>query len=236
MTSEKHKIIASILFPLLFITLLWIIKIIEVYTNLSFVSWGVYPRIASGLKGILTSPLIHEDWEHLISNSIPLFILGALLIYFYHELWLRSFIWIYMLSGFWLWLSGRDAFHIGASGIVYGLTAFLFISGILRRHTGLMAVSLVVVFLYGGLIWGILPFMVKMSWEAHLSGLMAGTLIAFYYRRVGLQRQQYDWENEEEDLNNPEETNNSILPESHQPVIRYIYKPQENNQTDDEQN
>jgi membrane associated rhomboid family serine protease len=136
-----------------------------------------------------------------------------------------------LLSGFWLWLSGREAYHIGASGIVYGLSAFLFFSGIIRRHTGLMAVSLVVVFLYGGLVWGIFPLFVKMSWEAHLSGLMAGTLMAFYFRKEGTQRKVYEWDDEGENSDDP---NQNITGEPHETVIRYLYKPED--KYDDEKN
>lgn len=231
LTEGIRKALKSVSLPMLFVTILWMVKAAEEWLFLPLDGWGVYPRTCNGLKGILTSPLIHGDWQHLFSNSIPLIALGALMIYFYEEVWLRAFLWIYLLSGFWLWLSGRDAFHIGASGIVYGLSAFLFFSGIIRRHTGLMAVSLVVVFLYGGLIWGILPLFVKVSWEAHLSGLMAGTLMAFYFRKEGTQRKVYEWAEEDEDNHDP---NQNITGEPHETVIRYLYKPEE--KKDDEKN
>jgi membrane associated rhomboid family serine protease len=228
LNKEKRKALKSLLWPLLFVFILWLIKAAEEWVPVSLEGLGVYPRTLPGLKGIFTAPLIHGDWQHLFSNSVPLIVLGVLLIYFYEELWLPAFLWIYLLSGFWLWLSGRDAYHIGASGIVYGLSAFLFFSGIIRRHTGLMAVSLVVVFLYGGLVWGLLPLFVRMSWEAHLSGLMAGTLMAFYFRRQGTQRKVYEWEEENDD------ENQNTTVETHETVIRYMYKPEEEN--DDEKN
>lgn len=216
---------------MLFVAALWLVKAAEVGLGIRLDEWGVFPRTLPGLKGIITSPFIHGDWQHLFSNSVPMIVLGTLLIYFYEEMWLRAFLWIYLLSGFWLWLSGREAYHIGASGIVYGLSAFLFFSGIIRRHTGLMAVSLVVVFLYGGLVWGIFPLFVKMSWEAHLSGLMAGTLMAFYFRKEGTQRKVYEWDDEGENSDDPNQT---ITGEPHETVIRYLYKPEDKN--DDEKN
>jgi membrane associated rhomboid family serine protease len=231
LTEGKRKVLKSVLLPMLFVAALWLVKAAEVGLGIRLDEWGVFPRTLPGLKGIITSPFIHGDWQHLFSNSVPMIVLGTLLIYFYEEMWLRAFLWIYLLSGFWLWLSGREAYHIGASGIVYGLSAFLFFSGIIRRHTGLMAVSLVVVFLYGGLVWGIFPLFVKMSWEAHLSGLMAGTLMAFYFRKEGTQRKVYEWDDEGENSDDPNQT---ITGEPHETVIRYLYKPEEKN--DDEKN
>jgi membrane associated rhomboid family serine protease len=231
LTEGKRKALKSVLLPMLFVAALWLVKAAEVGFGIRLDEWGVFPRTLPGLKGIITSPFIHGDWQHLFSNSVPMIVLGTLLIYFYEEMWLRAFLWIYLLSGFWLWLSGREAYHIGASGIVYGLSAFLFFSGIIRRHTGLMAVSLVVVFLYGGLVWGIFPLFVKMSWEAHLSGLMAGTLMAFYFRKEGTQRKVYEWDDEGENSDDPNQT---ITGEPHETVIRYLYKPEDKN--DDEKN
>jgi membrane associated rhomboid family serine protease len=231
LTEGKRKVLKSVLLPMLFVAALWLVKAAEVGLGIRLDEWGVFPRTLPGLKGIITSPFIHGDWQHLFSNSVPMIVLGTLLIYFYEEMWLRAFLWIYLLSGFWLWLSGREAYHIGASGIVYGLSAFLFFSGIIRRHTGLMAVSLVVVFLYGGLVWGIFPLFVRMSWEAHLSGLMAGTLMAFYFRKEGTQRKVYEWDDEGESSDDPGQT---ITGEPHETVIRYLYKPEDKN--DDEKN
>lgn len=201
MNPEQKVILKSFIPPLFFIALLWIIKIIEITVPINFDKYGVLPRHFEGLIGIITSPLIHGDFEHLISNSIPLLILSAGLIYFYKEVAAKVFFLVYFLSGFWLWLIGRESYHIGASGVLYGLTTFIFFSGILRRHTGLMALSLIVVFLYGGLIWGIFPLFKQMSWEAHLCGSLAGILLAFVYRKEGPQRKEYEWESEEEENN-----------------------------------
>jgi membrane associated rhomboid family serine protease len=181
------------------VTALWVVKLIEVQSGHSLAEYGVFPRTLSGLKGVITSPFIHGDMRHLVSNSLPLLILAGVLFYFYKSLAYRVFAGIYLLGGFWLWLGGRESFHIGASGLVYGLTTFLFFSGVFRRETRLMALSLLVVFLYGGMVWGIFPIFIGMSWEAHLFGAFAGLLYSYVYRKEGPQRKLYAWEVEPEE-------------------------------------
>jgi membrane associated rhomboid family serine protease len=195
---EKKKLLYSLLFPGLFVLLLWIIKIIELTLDVSFVDYGLYPLRPEKLYGIITSPLIHSDLSHLLANTIPILILGTGIFYFYKSISLKVVILIYLISGIWLWFGGRPAYHIGASGIIYGFASFLFISGIIRKYIPLMAISLLVAFLYGGLIWGVLPIDMKISWEGHLYGGIAGIVVAFYYKNKGPQRKKYDWEIEEE--------------------------------------
>jgi membrane associated rhomboid family serine protease len=202
MIQEKRKIIQSLFLPLLFIALIWIIRLGEmaIQTDLGFL--GVYPRKIQGLIGILTSPLIHADLKHLFANSIPLLVLGGCLFYFYKELAVRTFLLIYFITGISVWAGGREAYHIGASGVVYGLAAFLFFSGIIRRDGKLLAITLLVTFLYGSMIWGIFPdfFPEKnISFESHLWGMAVGTILAFYFRKIGPQRPKYEWEEDEED-------------------------------------
>jgi len=143
-------------------------------------------------------PFVHDDLKHLFSNTIPLIILVAAMVFFYRIIAMKVILLVWLLDGVWVWLGARPAWHIGASGIVYGLAAFLFFSGVIRKHINLMALSLLIAFLYGGLIWGIFPLMIGMSWEAHLYGGIAGAMLAFVYRGEGPQRKVYDWENEEE--------------------------------------
>jgi membrane associated rhomboid family serine protease len=188
----------AILYPLLFVMILWIVKFIEVVFDTSFGTYGVYPQTLSGLKGIIFSPLVHGDYKHLISNSFPLLILGGMLFYFYKEIAHRVILIGWIALGFWLWIIGRESFHIGASGLIYFIAAFLFVSGILRKHTGLMAVSLVVIFLYGSIVWGIFPLVERVSWEGHFSGLVAGIVLAFFFRKQGPQRRKYQFEIDEE--------------------------------------
>ncbi|TSA26151.1 MAG: rhomboid family intramembrane serine protease [Bacteroidetes bacterium] len=203
MDAERRKLIRSLFFPVIFVIAIWLVKFLEVILDTSFATYGMYPMQWKGLPGILTMPLIHADWKHLFANSIPLFILAAFLFYSYREIAWRILILIYLLSGLWVWFLGTEgSLHIGSSGVVYGLAAFLFTSGIIRRDTRLMAITLLVAFLYGGLVWGIFPQLFpreRISWEGHLMGLLAGTILAVYFRKVGPQRPRFDWEDEEED-------------------------------------
>ncbi len=188
--------------PFMLVLLMWAVKIIEVTGDYKLSFLGIFPLRWQNLTGIITTPFIHGDFSHLIANSVPLIILGSALFYFYKDLSFRILLFIWLFSGFWVWIAARPAFHIGASGIVYGLATFIALSGIIRKHTGLMALALIVVFLYGSLIWGIFPefFPEKnISWEAHLYGMIAGIILAVYYRKQGPQRKVYEWELEEEE-------------------------------------
>jgi membrane associated rhomboid family serine protease len=198
------------LFPLLFVTVLWIFFFMQVNTDLNFLRLGILPRQSEGMPGILTSVLVHGDIGHITSNSIPIIVLGMMLFHFYKKIAIPAFMWIWVISGIWLWIGGRnnDLYpmrHIGASTLIYGLATFLFFSGVFRRHIRLMVVSALVVFLYGSIMWGIFPLKEEMSWEGHLFGAIAGVLVAYNYRREGPQRKVYEWENEEEEDGTAEE-------------------------------
>jgi membrane associated rhomboid family serine protease len=197
--KESRKIIAALLIPAVFVGILWLIKIVENLFQYDFHTLGVYPLTLSGLKGILFSPFIHGSYRHLISNTFPILILGWSLFYFYRELAVRITLLAWIFSGIWVWVFARPSFHIGASGLIYAWAAFLFVSGVLRRHPRLMALSLLVIFLYGSMIWGIFPLKEKISWEGHLMGMIAGLVLALYYRDIGPQRKVYSWEIEEEE-------------------------------------
>jgi len=199
MKLEKKIFIHSLIFPAVFVFLIWMIEIIEQISGLSFVKFGVYPLHLKGLVGILFSPLIHSDFNHLISNSIPFFILSFVLVYFYRRISYRIFIQMYILAGLCVWLAGREAWHIGASGVVYALAAFHFVSGIIRNDTRLLTISVVVVFLYGGMVWGMLPINPDVSWEGHLWGAVSGVVLALYYRKYIIRRDKFDWEDEEDE-------------------------------------
>jgi len=195
---EKKKLLYSLLFPALFVVLLWMIKLTEITLEADFSTAGLYPLESRGLLGILLGPLIHGNLSHLAANSLPLIILGMGIFYFYTPIAYRVFFFIYFTSGMMLWFGGREGYHIGASGLIYGFAAFLLISSILRKNIRLMAISLLVVFLYGGLVWGLLPIDPNVSWEGHLFGGIAGVVVAFLYKDRGPQRKRYDWEIEEE--------------------------------------
>lgn len=199
-TEEIKKFKYSIILPLFFVFLLWIIKIVDVSEQLNLFYFGVFPRDVKGLVGIILSPLIHSDFNHLISNSIPLIVLGTGIIYFYRKLAYRVIGFVWLLSGVCVWLGARESYHIGASGLIYGLAAFLFLSGLIRKDVRLAAISLLVVFLYGGLIWGILPIFPHISWEYHLYGGISGFIAALIYRNHGPQRIVWSWENEDDSI------------------------------------
>ena len=195
----NQKVTLQNLLPsLVFVALIVFVKLAENYLGYKGIKLGVFPRTLEGLLGIITAPLIHGDWKHLFNNALPLIVLGTSLRFFYKELSQEVFFWSWLMSGLWLWSIGRPSFHIGASGLVYALASFLFFSGLIRKHTRLMAVSLVVVFLYGSLIWGIFPIKTHISWEGHLSGGIAGVLLAWWFREQGPPTQKYQYEIEEE--------------------------------------
>ena len=124
----KYKALFNVLkIPLIFVLIMWIIKLIEWHFGITFFSHGVLPRKFSGLQGILFSPFIHQDFTHLFNNTYPLIILGGMLFYFYKKLGLQIFLWLFFIAGIWLWAIGRPNFHIGASGVVYALASFIFL-------------------------------------------------------------------------------------------------------------
>ncbi len=200
--TEKHRITTSLFVPALFLLVMWLVKFSEYVFGISLSFLGIEPLKASGLPGIILSPFLHGDWNHLMANSAPIFVLIAGLYYFYRTLATEILTLSVVLSGSWVWLGARDGVHIGASGLIYALAAFLMLSGFLRRDNRLMALSFVVVFLYGSLIWGIFPDLFpekNISWEGHLSGLMAGVILAWFYRKKGPQKRRYSWDMEEEE-------------------------------------
>lgn len=201
MKEEKRRFLHSLVFPILFLSVIWMIKISEILLNLDFAFLGIFPLKAKGLIGIITAPLIHSDIEHLAANSVPVLILGTGLFYFYNKIAYKVFFLSYFIANIWIWLGARQAYHIGASGLIYSFASFLFISGIIRRNVKLVAISLLVVFLYGSMIWGVLPIQPHISWESHLLGAIAGMVLAIYYKNRGPSRKVYSWESEDEEGN-----------------------------------
>jgi membrane associated rhomboid family serine protease len=196
----RKKLLLSMIIPGIFVFLMWLVKIIEVLFEIDLSHYGIYPLTARGLPGILFSPFIHADFTHLFNNSIPLFFLSLALFYFYSEVALKVFIWTFFLTGLFVWIAGRAAWHIGASGLVYGLASYLFFSGIIRRYFRLIALSLLIVFLYGSMVWGLFPGVYKnVSWESHMLGFFSGVVLAVWYRNQGPQKPVYEWMEEEEE-------------------------------------
>lgn len=232
-----RKLLSISFYPLLFLLTIWGVYLIEYLNHTSFSHFGVLPRQLSGLKGILFSVFIHGNLEHITSNTLPILVLGMLLFFFYKRIAKSVFIWIWLVSGVWLWIGGRNSeyyptYHIGASTLIYGLASFLFFSGVFRKHLRLMVVSALVLFLYGSIMWGIFPLKAEISWEGHLFGTIAGLLVAFNYRKEGPKPHKFDWENEEDDsINDFNEEWNETLHTDNQVRIVYRYKENEKKDT-----
>tara|TARA_Y100001978_G_scaffold153063_1_gene138331 strand:+ start:1148 stop:1792 length:645 start_codon:yes stop_codon:yes gene_type:complete len=193
-TQRKYSIF---ILPALFIFILFVVEWIEHTYGMRFAKYGVLPRTLEGLKGVLLSPFIHSDWKHFTNNALPLFVLTATLGFFYKGIAKEVFLWSWLMSGLWLWAIGRPSFHIGASGLLYALASFLFFSGFIRKHTKLMSISMFVVFLYGGMVWGIFPMKKYISWEGHLAGALAGLILAYWFKDNGPPKQVYQYEIDE---------------------------------------
>ena len=202
--SIEIKRMRTALIPtVVFLSFLWLFLFLDITLDLQLYKLGVYPLKTEGLPGILFSPLIHSSVKHLFSNTIPLFVLMWCLFYFYSEIAYKTFLLLWLLSGLFTWIIGRESWHIGASGIVYSLSFFLFFSGLFRKHIPLIAISLVVAFLYGSNVWNMLPWSMYLdatvSWEGHLSGGISGLIIAIIYRNHGPQKPVKEWIDEDEE-------------------------------------
>lgn len=176
---HQKSVLAAIVWPILLVLVLWLVYWIEIRFRVDFTTYGVYPREVKGLFGIIASAFIHSGIEHLYKNSIPIAVLTAALFYFYKDIAWKSLMYGLFFSGLLTWIIGRPSYHIGASGMVYFLASFLFFKGVRSKNFRLIALSLVVVFLYGSLVWGTMPGKPGISWEGHLSGFIIGFLLSF---------------------------------------------------------
>lgn len=182
MEEQKNRIVSSLRLPFQFVALMWGVYFLEVVSGLDFGAYGVYPREFFGLRGIVLAPLLHDDFRHLVSNSAPIFVLSFIITYFYRRVAVRSILMIYLLTGVAVWIFARKVFHIGASGVVYGLLSFVFWSGIFRRSLQSIILALIVTVLYSGYLNGILPNQEGISWESHLLGALMGIFTAYWYK------------------------------------------------------
>lgn len=189
---RKKNLKNVFIWPVGLLALIWIVSAIGILLpDYAFrLPYALMPRQVAGIPGIFTSPLLHGSWGHLISNSLPFLSLTGLMIFFYPRLWKRVLPTLWVGTGLFVWIAGRSydyvsghtISHIGASGVVYALAAFLAFSGIFRRDFRAVIVSLVVLFYYGGLVSGIVPGQEGISWESHLLGLVIGALAGWFYR------------------------------------------------------
>ena len=172
---------------------MWFIYFIEIKFGFNFNKYGIYPQTFSGLKGILFSPFIHGDASHLFNNSIPLLVMLGCLYYFYHSIATKILLFGIVLTGLLTWTFARPSYHIGASGVIYMLVSFIFFSGVFRKYYRLIALSLVVVFLYGSMVWYLFPVEKHISWEGHLSGFLVGFLFAIFFKNLGPQPEVFNY-------------------------------------------
>ncbi len=201
--AERRKFLGSLIIPLLIVALMWLVKIIEVSLGVNLGRWGITPHTTHGLVGILTLPFLHGSWEHLLSNTVPILVLGTALYYCYPTLANRIMLISWTASGLLTWCIGNPgSIHVGASALIYALNLFLILSGFIRGNRLLIVISLIMVFLYGGFIWGMIPALAKpqhISWEGHLSGAIVGIALALIYRKKGPQKEVHHWEDEDDD-------------------------------------
>lgn len=201
--AERKKFLGSLVIPLIIVTMMWVVKTIEWSFGIYLGRFGITPHTARGLIGIFTLPFLHGNWEHLLSNTIPIIVLGTALYYCYPSLANRVMLITYLGSGLLTWCIGDPSTtHIGASALVYGLNLFLITSGFIRGNRMLIVISLIMVFLYGSFIWGMIPSLAipqNISWEGHLSGALIGILLAIFLRKEGPQKEVYHWEEDDEE-------------------------------------
>lgn len=200
-TEKQLKLTKSIfLIPIAYVLIIWIIYGIEIAFGYNFNKYGVYPRNLMGFRGVFLTHFIHSNTSHLFNNSIPLFVLLSSLFYFYKEVAYKVLFFGGFFAGFITWMIARESYHIGASGIVYVLFSFVFFSGIIKKHYRLVALSLIVIFLYGSMIWYILPIKDGISWEGHLSGLLVGLFFSILYRNKGIVKEVHQFTETDFDL------------------------------------
>ncbi len=170
--------------PLLMVGGLWLIQLWVEMFGINVREYALVPRRVYGLWGIVTSPLFHSDWGHIFNNSFPLFVTGSMMYYFYRKSALPSIIIIHLMTGLAVWLFGHHGYHIGASGVAYGMVSFIFFSGLFRREVEAIILALIVIILYSGMIVGIFPDEPGISWESHLFGALMGLLTAILFLGV----------------------------------------------------
>lgn len=199
--QDKKKMYYAVFFPIVICLFVLLVFVFERGMGFDFREAGIFPREPRTLVNIFSMPFIHSDWTHLLNNILSFFVLCTSLYYFYSEIANKILVLSVIISGLLLWVIGRDAWHIGLSGIVYSFIFFLFFSGIVRKHVPLIAIALVVVFLYGNNVWHLFPWQKvdPISWEGHLAGAVSGTLLAVIYRKQGPQKPVKIWEEEEEE-------------------------------------
>ena len=180
-----------------FVAILWVIQMLNAALDLELERFGVAPRELFGLAGIFVAPLVHGSFGHLIANSLPLLVVGTAMLHLYPDSATKVLPAIYLGPGVAVWLFARGGVHVGASGLIYGLVAYVFTAGVIRHDRRAIAASLLVAFIYGSLAWGVLPIQRGVSWETHLAAALIGVVLAIALRRLDVPpHKRYAWEDE----------------------------------------
>jgi membrane associated rhomboid family serine protease len=208
--APENQKFRFLIIPGAFVILLWLVFGFDYLFELDLGRFAVEPRTWNGLLGVLFFPVLHGGLDHIVANSTSILVLLAATRYIFPKIFLHVFAISYILPGILTWIIGRPALHLGASGMIYALVVFLFISGVIRVNRYLLAISLLVVFVYGSLFWGLFPLEQGISWEGHLSGAFTGFLLGVLYRKIDptdeVIEHEPDWgedENDENDENEP---------------------------------
>jgi membrane associated rhomboid family serine protease len=174
----------SLVIPIRFIFIIWAVFVLGLILPIDLAILGIFPRSFRGMIGILMAPLIHGSLLHLISNTLPLLFLGVVLFLFYDRIAKQVFIQCYFFTNILVWIFARPSLHIGASGLVYGIAAFLIFFGLFRKDFKSILISILILVLYGGLVYGIFPHQPGVSWESHLMGALVGLSTASQLAKV----------------------------------------------------
>ena len=200
MEAEKNNFWTNTLLVFALISVLWLVQLVQYYGLIDLSSYGNWPHHAEGLKGIIFSPFIHGSFDHLISNTLPIMVLLTVLLNAYPRMALVVLVFVHILSGILVWIFAPDTgVHIGISGIIYGIAFFLVSSGIFRKDRTAVSIAILVVLVYGSMVWGFIP-QPGISWQSHMCGAISGVLIAFMLRHRDLpQPEPTEIEKTEED-------------------------------------
>lgn len=233
-TYQPNSLTQALLPPMLLSLLMWIIYKLDVLYSLDLFVYGLFPRKVEGLGGILFSPLIHDtqSFYHVFENTIALIFFGTMLFYFYRKIALRIVLFTWLGEGLLVWLMGRETYHVGMSGVIYGLAFFMITSSIIRKNRQLTGLNFLIIFLYGSIFWGLFPLMPKVSWESHLAGALVGVALGILYRHNRADHVEYRPPIEDDPLDDEPDAwwKTGIIQDkfnSEQIQVHYEYRPKE---------
>ena len=181
--SSRYSLLNSIIVPSRMVFLMWLIFFIQLKLQFNLMFLGIMPRTIEGTVGILTSPFIHLSYYHIISNTLPLLVLGTMVFFFYPAIAISVFWRCFIFTDILVWIFGRPAYHVGASGLIYALAGFLILTGFFRRDFRSLLIAVFVILVYGSIFTNLIPEDPTVSWEAHLLGIITGGVTAFQLRK-----------------------------------------------------